>query len=69
MAHDFMTPQPVIADLYLIRYIFHGWADTAVVKILRQLIAALKRGARVLVNEHILPEPGTASLTKERDAR
>ena len=69
MPHDFMKPQPIIADLYLFRYIFHGWADGPVVKILRQLIPVLKPGARVLVNECILPEPGTASLTKERDAR
>lgn len=69
MAHDFFTEQPVVADLYLFRYIFHNWPDAYAVKILRQLIPVLKPGARVLINDHLLPEPNTASLTTEREVR
>ena len=69
MEHDFFTEQPVTADLYLFRYIFHNWPDAYAIKILRQLIPVLKTGARVLVNDHLLPEPNTASLTTEREAR
>lgn len=68
-AHDFFTEQPVEADVYLFRYIFHNWPDAYAVKILRQLIPVLKPGARVLVNDHLLPEPNTASLTTEREVR
>ena len=68
--HDFFTPQPVAgADVYLFRYIFHNWPDSYAVRILQQLIPALKHGARVVVNDHLLPEPGTASLTTEREVR
>jgi SAM-dependent methyltransferase len=69
MAHDFFSEQPVSADLYLFRYIFHNWPDQYAIKILRQLIPALKPGARILVNDHLLPEPNTASLTTEREIR
>ena len=69
MAHDFMSEQPVIADVYLFRYIFHNWPDAYAIKILRQLIPALKPGALVLINDHLLPEPNTSSLTMEREVR
>lgn len=69
MAHDFFTDQSVVADLYLFRYIFHNWLDANANRILRHLIPRLKSGARVLVNDHLLPEPTTASLTTEREAR
>ena len=69
IAHDFFTEQPVSADLYLFRYIFHNWPDEYAIKILRQLVPVLKPGARVLVNDHLLPEPNTASLSTEREAR
>ena len=69
MAHDFFATQPVAADLYLFRYIFHNWPDAYAIKILRHLIPMLKSGTRVLINDHLLPEPNTASLTTEREAR
>jgi len=69
MAHDFFTEQPIEADVYLFRYIFHNWPDAYAVRILRQLIPVLKPGRRVLVNDHLLPEPNTASLTTEREVR
>ncbi|KAF2485885.1 O-methyltransferase [Neohortaea acidophila] len=27
MSHDFFTPQPVVADVYLFRWILHNWSD------------------------------------------
>ncbi len=69
MAHDFFTEQPVEADVYLFRYIFHNWPDAYAVKILRQLVPVLRPGVRVVVNDHLLPEPNTASLTTEREVR
>ncbi|KAL9106098.1 MAG: hypothetical protein Q9227_008843 [Pyrenula ochraceoflavens] len=64
MAHDFFTEQPVKgADIYVFRWIFHDWADKYCIKILRNLIPALKKGAKVVVGETCLPEPNT-----ERDA-
>ena len=70
LAHDFFTEQPVKnADVYFIRYTLHNWSDEYCFKILRNLIPALKSGARVVVQDHLLPEPGTLGLLKDREIR
>ena len=56
MKHDFFTPQTVTADVYFFRHILHDWPDDECIKILRQLLPALKDGSRVLVSEGVLPE-------------
>ncbi|PYH95247.1 S-adenosyl-L-methionine-dependent methyltransferase [Aspergillus ellipticus CBS 707.79] len=68
-AHDFFSPQPVVADVYLFRWVMHDWSDDNVVKILRQLIPALKNGAKVVVNESLCPENGSVPLATERYIR
>lgn len=69
-AHDFFMAQPVKeADVYFFRYIFHSWSDKYCIAILRALIPALKLGSRVLVMEHIVPEPGILSPFQERPIR
>ncbi|MCJ1387546.1 hypothetical protein MMC18_000389 [Xylographa bjoerkii] len=69
MAHDFFTNQPVTADAYLFRWIFHNWSDKYGVLILQALVPALKPGARVLVQDGCLPEPGAIPQWIERDPR
>lgn len=69
MAHDFFTPQPVQADAYFFRQIFHDWSDSNVLKILRATAPALKPGARIIINEYIVPEPGTLPFAKEKHVR
>ena len=68
-AHDFFTPQPVSAEVYLFRWIFHDWPDKYVIKILQQLTPALKPGAKIVVNESMCPEPGSMPLSMERTVR
>ena len=69
-AHDFYTPQPVKgADVYFFRWILHNQADKYAVKMLRQLIPALKKGARLLINDHCLREPGEESGWDEKIMR
>lgn len=69
-AHDFFTEQTVVgADVYLFRMIFHDWSDKFCIRILQQLIPALKPGARLLVNDFCIPETGSSSLYQERIAR
>ncbi len=46
-AHDFFNPQPVQADIYLIKLILHDWPDEECVKILRGLVPAMRPGSRV----------------------
>ena len=70
MEHDFFGEQPVkAADVYFLRWVLHDWSNKYSIKILRSLIPALKRGAKILVNEQILPEPGEVSLYQERMLR
>ncbi|KAI9375457.1 putative O-methyltransferase [Aspergillus egyptiacus] len=56
--HDFFTPQPVCgARAYYLHSIVHDWGDDEVVRILRGLVPALKKGySRVLLNEIVLSE-------------
>ncbi|PYI04753.1 S-adenosyl-L-methionine-dependent methyltransferase [Aspergillus sclerotiicarbonarius CBS 121057] len=70
IAHDFFTPQPIHgADVYLLRMVLHDFVDADCVRILRALIPALKDGAKVVLNEFCLPEPGTAGLFEEKQVR
>ncbi|KAK8133248.1 S-adenosyl-L-methionine-dependent methyltransferase [Apiospora kogelbergensis] len=69
--HDMFLPQPVSADVYYIRQVLHDWPDKYSIKVLRQQIPALKKGAKLLLNESLLPEaPGSSlPLWRERDLR
>lgn len=62
-----------VADLsrpvYFFRWILHNQSDKYAVNMLRQLIPALKKGARVVINDHCLPEPGQESLWDEKIIR
>ncbi|KAH7312169.1 O-methyltransferase-domain-containing protein [Stachybotrys elegans] len=64
--HNFFTPQPVVADAYFFRHIFHGYADKYCIQILQALVPALRPGAKVIINDGALPEPGTAGYIEER---
>ncbi|KAL7621422.1 hypothetical protein AAE478_008744 [Parahypoxylon ruwenzoriense] len=69
-AHDFFTPQTIHgADVYILRLILHDWSDAFSIRILRQLIPALKPGARILLNDFCIPSSGIMSRYEERQAR
>ena len=67
--HDFFNAQPINADVFLFRMIFHNWSDENVVKILKATTSGLKPGSRVVINDYLVPEPKTMSLLKERTIR
>lgn len=70
MEHDFFTEQPVKgASVYLFRYIIHDWSDPYAICILKALIPALRNGSKILINEHILPEPGVMTTYQEKHLR
>ncbi|KAL8868324.1 MAG: hypothetical protein Q9174_005065 [Haloplaca sp. 1 TL-2023] len=70
MEHDFFSTQPVVgADIYLLRWILHDWSDKYAAQILRALIPALKRSAKIVLGEFVVPETGTTSLFQERGIR
>ena len=70
MEYDFFTPQPIKdADVYLYRWIFHNWPDDKCVDILRNAIPAMKPGAKILINDGGLPEPGSGRWNDEKGSR
>ncbi|KAL7755528.1 hypothetical protein ACKLNR_014626 [Fusarium oxysporum f. sp. zingiberi] len=68
-AHDFFKPQVTAADAYYLRWVLHNWSDKYCVQILRALIPALRSGARIVIQDTCMPEPGTIPLWKERHLR
>lgn len=70
MPYDFLTKQPVKdADVYFFRWIFHNWSDKYCIQILRNLVPALKKGAKILINDNVLPEPGVLPMWREEKLR
>ncbi|KAI0968466.1 S-adenosyl-L-methionine-dependent methyltransferase [Xylaria arbuscula] len=70
MEHDFFTCQPVKgADVYLLRWIMHDWSDKYCIKILQSLAPGLKKGAKVVVSDICIPEPGQLSVAADRAFR
>ncbi|KAK8136213.1 O-methyltransferase [Apiospora sp. TS-2023a] len=70
MVHDFMTEQPVKgADVYFFRWILHNWSDKYCIEILRNRIPALKKGAKIVINDNVLPDPGVMSNWQENRLR
>ena len=64
------NPQPVHgASLYLFRSVLLNWPDQYVIKFLRNLIPALKPGAKVVINEGVLPRPGELTPWDEKIIR
>ncbi|KAF2683382.1 putative Sterigmatocystin 8-O-methyltransferase [Lentithecium fluviatile CBS 122367] len=57
------------ADVYYLRWIMHNWSDKYCNLILSALLPALKPGARVIIHESLMPEPGTTALWKEKNLR
>lgn len=69
-ASDMFEEQEVKgAEVYLLRFVLHDWPDKYCVRVLKALVPALKRGAMVVVQDHILPEPGTLGLVQEMQIR
>ncbi|KFZ23080.1 hypothetical protein V502_02442 [Pseudogymnoascus sp. VKM F-4520 (FW-2644)] len=68
--YDYFTPQPVKgADVYFYRWIIHNTSDKYAIKILQSLVPGLKKGARIVINDHCLPEPNTESPWDEKIIR
>ena len=51
--HDIFQPQPVEADIYVVKLILHDYPEAEASRILRNLVPALRPGSRVLLIEYI----------------
>ncbi|KAI1773026.1 S-adenosyl-L-methionine-dependent methyltransferase [Hypoxylon cercidicola] len=71
--HSFFDPQPIKdAAAFLIRQCTHNWADRDVVTILKSFIPGLENSSPdtpLLINDIIIPEPGTWPRHEERVLR
>lgn len=67
--HDLFEEQDICADVYFFRWIFHNWSDKYCLRIIKAQIPALRPGAKVVVQEVLMPEVGTVALWKEKDIR
>jgi len=68
--HDFFQPQTVTdADVYMLRQVLHDWPDESAIQILKNIVPALKKGARVLVMDQVVPAPGQLPQLEEKTAR
>jgi 6-hydroxytryprostatin B O-methyltransferase len=53
--HNFFDVQPVAgAEVYILRHICHDWSAENSVKILRQIVPAMKPGSKILLVEIVV---------------
>ena len=52
--------------MYFIRFCLRDYSDDDAVKILRNIIPAMKHGARLVVMDTVLLEPNTVGQSEER---
>ena len=73
LQHSFFEPQPIKdAAAFLIRQCTHNWADRDVVTIFKSFVPGLESSSAstpLLINDIIIPEPGTWPRHQERIVR
>lgn len=69
MAHDFFTPQPVEANIYMLRFVLHNWPDKYAVRILRNLLPTLKKEGKILIMDAVSLPPKQLPLLQEKMVR
>ena len=59
--HNFFDLQPVAgAEVYILRHICHDWSTENSVKIIRQIVPAMKAGSKILLVEIVVSPSNTA---------
>jgi hypothetical protein len=67
MGGDFFARVPPSGDLYLLKHILHDWDDERAGRILQAVAAAMSPGAKLLVIEQGIAEPGVPNPGKIMD--
>ncbi|KAK1565971.1 O-methyltransferase [Colletotrichum navitas] len=69
--HDILQPQPVEADIYILKLIMHDYPEAVASQLLRNLVPKLRPGNRVLVIEYIgkVDEDATRDPEKEEEKK
>ncbi|KAL8653249.1 MAG: hypothetical protein Q9210_002203 [Variospora velana] len=70
MPHDFFSPQPTAADVYILRHICHNWSTENCAKIIREIVPMLKPTSKILLIEVVVrPSNMEESSAAERYTR
>jgi hypothetical protein len=64
---DFFSEIPVVADVYLMKFILHDWNDEQSISILSNLAKHAPTGSRVLLVETVIEEENVPSMSKVMD--
>lgn len=56
---DFMKAQELEADVYFMRLVLHFLSDEDSVKVIKNLVPAMRKGSRILIAESIVPRCGS----------
>lgn len=67
--HDFFQKQPshkAASITYFARFILHDWSDKYAFQILEALAKSMRPQDRLIINEVVVPQPGTLPLGVER---
>ncbi len=65
---DFFAEIPVVADIYLMKFIIHDWNDEQSIEILSNLAKSAPKGSKLLLVETVVEEDdNTPSLSKIMD--
>ncbi|TEY28929.1 hypothetical protein BOTCAL_0989g00010 [Botryotinia calthae] len=67
--HDFFAPQTTSADVFCFRWTYRNWAYKYSILALKAQLPVLKPGNRLIIQDNILPEPGTGPAWREKAAR
>lgn len=59
--HSYFSPQPDLGhvDVFYFRAIMHNNNDTMVIRIIENLLPAMKKGTRILIEDMVLPPANT----------
>lgn len=69
-SHDFFDPNTVSEPaVFLLRLILHDWPDGDAAIILKNLVCRMGPETRLLINDAIMPEPGTVHPLQEKYIR
>ncbi|KAL2859608.1 S-adenosyl-L-methionine-dependent methyltransferase [Aspergillus pseudodeflectus] len=68
--HNMFTPQTRQGiDVFYLRHILHDWPDDWAVKILKNLVPALKPTSRIIISDSVIPPPDQLHGLHERFVR
>jgi hypothetical protein len=67
--HELFAPQEAKADVYFFRMVFRGLGDAFATQALKAQVPALQPGAKILIQDVVMPEPETIPLWRDRFAR